>query len=130
MAEDTKKDEKLAVLADDVIERRLKAELPGWWYEGRWIRRKYNTDGWLTTLALVNTIGYVAEAAWHHPDLEVTWGKVWVKLRNHGSNGITERDFAVAKRIEEACYGSPRPAPRSRERRTSGCAVGVPTSRR
>ena len=56
-------EKKLPVLPDDEIERRLQTELPGWWYEGRWIRRKYNTDGWLTTLALVNTIGYVAEAA-------------------------------------------------------------------
>src|SRR6185312_13255616 len=93
-------EKKLPVLPDDEIERRLKGDLPGWWYEGRWIRRKYNTDGWLTTLALVNTIGYVAEAAAHHPDLEVTWGKVWVKLRTHSSNGVTERDVALAKRIE------------------------------
>ena len=78
-------EKKLPLIPDDEIERRLKDELPGWWYEGRWIRRKYNTDGWLTTLALVNTIGFLAEAAWHHPDLEVTWGKVWVKLRTHAS---------------------------------------------
>jgi 4a-hydroxytetrahydrobiopterin dehydratase len=109
MAQDAKQEEKLPVLSDDVIEQRLKAELPGWWYEGRWLRRKYNTDGWLTTLALVNTIGYLAEAAWHHPDLEVTWGKVWVKLRNHASNGITDRDFELAKRIEEVTLWKPAP---------------------
>jgi 4a-hydroxytetrahydrobiopterin dehydratase len=107
MAQETKQEVKLPVLADDVIEKRLQEELPGWWYEGRWIRRKYNTDGWLTTLALVNTIGYLAEAAWHHPDLEVTWGKVWVKLRNHASNGITDRDFELAKRIEEVVLWKP-----------------------
>ena len=60
-------EKKLPVLPDDEIERRLASELPGWWYEGRWIRRKYNTDGWLTTLALVNTIGYLAEAACASP---------------------------------------------------------------
>ena len=101
-------EKKLPVLPDDEIERRLKGDLPGWWYEGRWIRRKYNTDGWLTTLALVNTIGYLAEAAWHHPDLEVTWGKVWVKLRTHSSNGVTERDFALARRIEDTVLWKPR----------------------
>jgi len=100
-------EKKLPVLPDDEIERRLQSELPGWWYEGRWIRRKYNTDGWLTTLALVNTIGYAAEAAWHHPDLEVTWGKVWVKLRTHSSNGVTERDFALAHRLDEAILWRP-----------------------
>ena len=56
-------EKKLPVLTDDEVERRLKSDLPGWWHEGRWIRRKYNTDGWLTTLALVNTIGFLAEAA-------------------------------------------------------------------
>src|SRR5712691_7651810 len=103
MAEDKKL---LPVLADDVIEKKLSDELPGWWYEGRWIRRKYNTDGWLTTLALVNTIGYIAEAAWHHPDLEVTWGKVWVKLRTHASDGITERDFAGTPGRPDALAGT------------------------
>ena len=102
-------EKKLPVLSDDVIEKRLKEELPDWWHEGRWIRRKYNTDWWLTTLALVNTIGFVCEAAYHHPDLEVTWGKVWVKLRNHASGGVTERDFAVAKKIEEAVLWRPAP---------------------
>ena len=50
-------------------------QLPGWFYEDGWIRRNYKTDGWPTTLMLVNTIGYLAEAAYHHPDLAVTWGK-------------------------------------------------------
>ncbi len=54
------------------------AALPGWYYEDGWIRRQYKTDGWLTTLALVNTIGFLSEAAYHHPDLTVTWAKVWV----------------------------------------------------
>ncbi|MDE2180880.1 MAG: 4a-hydroxytetrahydrobiopterin dehydratase, partial [candidate division NC10 bacterium] len=66
------------VISDEDVVKRLEQELPGWYLEGRWIRRKFNTDGWPTTLMLVNTIAYLAEAAWHHPDLEVTWGKVWV----------------------------------------------------
>jgi pterin-4a-carbinolamine dehydratase len=45
--------------------------------DGGWLRRKYSTDGWPTTLMLVSTIGYLCEAAWHHADLSVTWGKVW-----------------------------------------------------
>ena len=50
------------------IAERLK-ELPGWYLEDGWIRRVYKTDGWPTTLMLVNAIGYLAEAAYHHPDL-------------------------------------------------------------
>ena len=95
-----------AIPEQEVVER-LKKELPSWSFEGRWIRRKFNTDGWPTTLMLVNAIAYVSEAAWHHPDLEVTWGKVWVKLMTHASNGITERDFELAKKIEEATTWKP-----------------------
>ena len=85
---------------DAEIAERLKA-LPGWFYEDGWIRRVYKTDGWPTTLMLVNAIGFLSEAAYHHPDLEVTWGKLWVKLKTHASGGITERDFGLAKEIEK-----------------------------
>src|SRR5215475_7539355 len=81
--------------------------LDGWYLENGWIRRKFTTDGWPTTLMLVNAIGFVAEAAYHHPDLEVTWGKLWVKLKTHSANGITERDFAVARKIEAAALWRP-----------------------
>src|SRR5881392_3517363 len=70
--------------SDAQIEAKLK-DFPGWWYEDGWIRRNYKTDGWPTTLMLVNAIGYVAEAAYHHPDLSVTWGRVIVKLQNHAT---------------------------------------------
>jgi 4a-hydroxytetrahydrobiopterin dehydratase len=81
--------------------------LSAWHLEEGWLRRKFNTDGWLTTLALVNSIGYLAEAAWHHPDLAVTWGKLWVKLKTHSAGGITDKDFALAKQIESAVLWRP-----------------------
>jgi len=55
--------------------------LTDWYREDGWLRRKYNTEGWQTTLLLVNAIGFLAEAAYHHPDLAVTWGKVWVQMK-------------------------------------------------
>ena len=83
------------------------SELPGWYYEDGWIRRQYKTDGWPTTLMLVNAIGYLAEAAYHHPDLAVTWAKVWVKLQNHAAGGITDKDFELARRIEDVVLWRP-----------------------
>jgi 4a-hydroxytetrahydrobiopterin dehydratase len=99
--------EKPTVLPDDVVTARLQKELPGWKLQDGWLRRKYSTDGWPTTLMLVNAIGFLSEAAYHHPDLEVTWGKVWVKLKTHASGGITERDFALAKEIEKLALWRP-----------------------
>jgi len=99
--------EKLPVLSETEVLARLARELPGWKLEGGWLRRKYGTDGWPTTLMLVNAIGYLSEAAWHHPDLEITWGKVWVKLKTHSSGGITERDFGLAKEIDRLALWRP-----------------------
>ncbi|MBV8941547.1 MAG: 4a-hydroxytetrahydrobiopterin dehydratase [Solirubrobacterales bacterium] len=81
--------------------------LDDWYYEDKWIRRKFNTDGWPTTLMLVNAVGYLCEQAWHHADLSVTWGKVWVKLRTHASGGITDNDFELARRIEDTILWRP-----------------------
>src|SRR4051812_36395279 len=88
------------------IAERLLA-LPGWYYEDGWIRRVYKTDGWPTTLMLVNAIGFCAEAAYHHPDLAVTWGRVTVKLSTHSAGGITDKDFALAGRIEQVALWRP-----------------------
>ena len=89
------------------IGERLK-ELPGWYHEDGWIRRVYKTDGWPTTLMLVNSIGFIAEAAYHHPDLSVTWGKVTVKLKTHSAGGLTDKDFELARAIEAASLWRPR----------------------
>ena len=88
------------------IDAKLKA-LPGWWTEGGWIRRTYKTDGWPTTLMLVNAIGYLAEAANHHPDLVVTWGTLTVQLQNHSAGGITDKDFELARKIEDLALWRP-----------------------
>lgn len=101
-------DEKPHVYSDAEIAARLIAEsLTGWYVEDGWLRRKYTTSGWTVTLMLVNAIGYLAEAAWHHPDLAVSWGKVWVKLKTHSAGGITDKDFALACRIEDVVLWRP-----------------------
>lgn len=93
--------------AADEIEARLKDELPAWHYEDGWIRRKYKTAGWKGTLMVVNTVGHLAEAAWHHPDLTVSYAFVTVKLQTHDAKGITEKDFALAKKIDEVLMWQP-----------------------
>lgn len=89
------------VYDEAAINQRLQAELPHWRYENGWIRRKYRTSGWKSTLMVVTTIGHLAEAAWHHPDLAVSYAFVEVKLVTHSAKGITEKDFALARKIEE-----------------------------
>ena len=90
------------------IKSRLAAELPHWYYEDGWIRRKFKTGGWKGTLMVVNTIGHLAEAAWHHPDLTVSYAFVIVKLVTHSAKGVTDKDFALARKIEEVVQWQPR----------------------
>ncbi|MGH7530464.1 MAG: 4a-hydroxytetrahydrobiopterin dehydratase [Gemmatimonadales bacterium] len=82
-------------------------ELPGWRFEDGGIVREYQTDGWPTTLLLVNAIGFFAEAADHHPDLAVSWGKVVVKLWTHSAGGVTASDVALAREIERIALWRP-----------------------
>lgn len=101
------------VYTADEIQARLSAELPKWTYEDGWIRRKYKTSGWKATLMVVNTVGHLAEAAWHHPDLTVSYAFVNVKLMNHAAKGITDKDFALAAKIEEVLMWRPGAEPGS-----------------
>jgi 4a-hydroxytetrahydrobiopterin dehydratase len=89
------------VYSETEIAEKLQAELPHWYYENGWIRRKFRTSGWKGTLMVVNTVGHLAEAAWHHPDLTVSYAFVIVKLVTHSAKGITDKDFALARKIEE-----------------------------
>jgi 4a-hydroxytetrahydrobiopterin dehydratase len=93
-------------LTPQQIAERL-TQLPGWTYEGGMLRRAYATDGWPTTLMLVNAIGFYAEAADHHPDLEVGWGRVAVALRTHSAGGVTEQDVELARLIERTALWRP-----------------------
>jgi 4a-hydroxytetrahydrobiopterin dehydratase len=95
------------VYSEDEIKARLVAELPRWYFEDGWIRRKYKTGSWKGTLMVVNTVGHLAEAAWHHPDLTVSYAFVIVKLCTHSAKGITDKDFTLAKKIEEVIQWQP-----------------------
>jgi len=89
------------------VKARLQDELPSWYLEQGWIRRKYKTSGWKGTLMVVNTVGHLAEAAFHHPDLTVSYAFVIVKLTNHAAKGITNKDFELAHKIEEVIMWQP-----------------------
>ncbi|MCX7664766.1 MAG: 4a-hydroxytetrahydrobiopterin dehydratase [Gemmataceae bacterium] len=96
------------VYTPEEITEKLKAlNLTGWYLEEGWLRRKYNSDGWAHTLMAVNAIAFICEAADHHADLAISWGKFWVKLMTHSAGGITDKDFELAVKIEEVVLWRP-----------------------
>jgi 4a-hydroxytetrahydrobiopterin dehydratase len=86
---------------------RLAAEAPQWRADGGTIVRRFETTGWKATLMIVNAIGHLAEAAWHHPDLVVGYGAVEVRLSTHESGGVTGRDLALARMIDTVVDWAP-----------------------
>lgn len=93
--------------SDAEIEDRLARLLPRWRLEDGWIRRKYKTNSWKGTLMVINAVGHLAEAAWHHPDLTASYAWVEVRLKTHTAKGITDKDFELARKIEEVVQWQP-----------------------
>ncbi len=94
-------------MAADEVQAWLKAHLPTWRLEDGWVRRTYKTHSWKGTLMVVNTVGHLAEAAWHHPDITASYAWVEVRLQTHSAKGITGKDLALARKIEEVVQWQP-----------------------
>jgi 4a-hydroxytetrahydrobiopterin dehydratase len=99
--------ERLPTLGEDEIKARLERELPHWYLEDGWIRRRYRTNSWKGTLMVINAVGHLAEAAWHHPDITASYAWVEVRLMSHDAKGVTEKDLALARKIEEVVAWQP-----------------------
>ncbi len=110
------------VYSDAEVTARLERELPAWRFEDGFIRRKYETHGWKATLMVINTVGHLAEAAWHHPDIAASFPWVEVCLQTHDADGITDKDFELARKIEEVIAWQPG--------REDGALTGTPSDPR
>ena len=76
------------------------AGLPGWERTGDEIVKTYERASFPAAIAFVVRIGFFAEAADHHPDLDIRWRKVRVALTTHDAGGLTALDVQLAQQIE------------------------------
>ncbi len=88
-------------LADDEITQWLEAR-SGWERQGDEIRKQFERASFADAIAFVVRIGFLAEAADHHPDLDIRWRTVAVALTTHAAGGLTGLDLALAASIDEA----------------------------
>jgi 4a-hydroxytetrahydrobiopterin dehydratase len=89
----------MATLSDDQISAGL-GSLPGWARAGDAIEKTFELASFPDAIAFVTRVGFLAEAANHHPDLDVRWRKVKVALSTHDAGGITDNDLSLAAEIE------------------------------
>jgi 4a-hydroxytetrahydrobiopterin dehydratase len=82
------------------IEEVLKTH-PQWNLEGGKLVRKWTFKNFVQAMAFVNQVATVAEAAGHHPDIDIRYNQVVLGLISHDAGGITRRDAAMADRIDK-----------------------------
>lgn len=89
----------MPVLDDDAITEAL-TSLPHWAREGESIRREVRAPSFLAGIELVGAVARAAEAADHHPDIDIRWRTVTFTLSTHSEGGITAKDVALAGQID------------------------------
>jgi 4a-hydroxytetrahydrobiopterin dehydratase len=82
------------------IEEVLKGR-PKWKLEGGKLVRKWTFKDFLEAMAFVNRVAGIAEAAGHHPDIDIRYNQVTLGLVSHDAGGITRRDEAMAGNIDK-----------------------------
>jgi 4a-hydroxytetrahydrobiopterin dehydratase len=75
--------------------------LPGWQIESGELVKTFQFKDFVAALRFVNRVGEAAEAAGHHPDIDIRYKKVRLSLVTHDAGGLTAKDFDLAGRAEE-----------------------------
>jgi 4a-hydroxytetrahydrobiopterin dehydratase len=90
----------MAVLSDEQVDAAL-PELAGWERAEGALRRRVKFPTFMAGIDAVRRVAERAEAADHHPDINIRWRTVTFMLVTHAAGGITENDLAMARQINE-----------------------------
>jgi 4a-hydroxytetrahydrobiopterin dehydratase len=90
----------MELLTDERIQRQL-ADLRGWTYREGKLRREFKRANFKDALGFIVRIGLAAETLNHHPEIFNVYSRVEIALETHDAGGVTEKDFVLARQIEE-----------------------------
>jgi 4a-hydroxytetrahydrobiopterin dehydratase len=85
-------------LSDDAVAREL-TSMPQWARDGKAIQRTWRFEDFKTAMIFVNGVAALAEKANHHPDIAIHYNEVTLRLWSHDSDGVSARDFDLARVI-------------------------------
>ncbi|MEA2482646.1 MAG: 4a-hydroxytetrahydrobiopterin dehydratase [Thermoleophilaceae bacterium] len=91
----------MSVLSDEDVQARLAGLGDGWEKYGNSLRREFKFDDFSGAVDFVDRLTPVANEMNHHPDVFITWGLARVSLLSHSEHGITEKDFELAKKLDD-----------------------------
>jgi 4a-hydroxytetrahydrobiopterin dehydratase len=86
-------------LDDTAIEEGLQ-RLPGWERRGNQIVKTFVREDFAHAMVFVNEVAAAAEAAGHHPDIDIRYNTVTLALTTHDAGGLTSKDFDLARAID------------------------------
>ncbi|WP_027928510.1 4a-hydroxytetrahydrobiopterin dehydratase [Amycolatopsis benzoatilytica] len=88
------------LLSDSAVDQAL-GTVPEWRREGDNIVRTVELPSFPAAIEAVDRVAELAEAADHHPDIDIRWRTLTFRLSTHYLGGLTDRDFALARQIDE-----------------------------
>ena len=90
----------MALLNNEQITEGLKT-LDGWKRNDKEIVKEFELKDFVRSMGFVSSVALLAEKADHHPDIDIRWNKVTLVLSTHSEGGLTEKDFSLARQINE-----------------------------
>ncbi len=87
-------------LSDITIQREI-GNLTGWSRRGDVITKTFQFRNFLAGIDFVTAVAKAAEAADHHPDIDIRYTKITCTLSTHSAGGITQNDLDMARQIEK-----------------------------
>ncbi|TPN89277.1 4a-hydroxytetrahydrobiopterin dehydratase [Aquimarina algicola] len=87
-------------LSPSEIEQKL-SEIDGWEYQENAIHTTFEFNDFKDAFSVMTRIAFEAEIQQHHPEWSNVYNKLQISLSTHDSGGVTEKDFTLAKTIEE-----------------------------
>lgn len=89
----------MTLLTDDAVRAAL-LDLPNWDGDGASISRTLDAPDFLTGIRIVDDVAAEAEAADHHPDIDIRWRTLTFTLSTHSAGGVTQKDLDLAAIID------------------------------
>jgi 4a-hydroxytetrahydrobiopterin dehydratase len=88
-------------LSQEEVDRALSGDLSSWRQDGDAITREVQAPTFLAGIRLVDAVAEAAEAADHHPDIDIRWTTVRFTLSTHSEGGLTTKDLDLARTIDK-----------------------------
>lgn len=90
----------MSALSKAEIQQKLK-EMHDWSHQGKSIHKRYTFKSFMPAMDFVGKVAAAAEEAGHHPDITINYNVVGISLSTHSEGGVTDKDFDLARQIDQ-----------------------------